>query len=188
MYAFLGHFNFICLLCVDDWRCDQWRWCQNGIKKLPKKNPLVVKTYFVTVTPSGNNSLFKRHAYNLIDSREPVMTLVHYIGDHTAALNFAHGNSKDSNRVHIRTCPSVLKAMATVDGVPSNIYKKEIGRNTCTPQHQPVLKPRNSKQISNVQAKERQTVRLTHDAIYNLHEISYDLNGFVSKLIYLIYT
>ena len=90
------------------------------------------------------------------------MTLLHYIGDHAIAVNFAHGNSKDSNKVHIRTCPS---ATATADGVPSNIYKNEIGKNTCTPLYKPVLKPRNSKQISNVQAKERQTIRLTHDAI-----------------------
>jgi len=45
----------------------------------------------------------------------------------------------------------------------------------CLPKEQPVLVPRNSKQIKNLQAKERQLSCLTHDALYNLHEVAYDL-------------
>ena len=46
-----------------------------------------------------------------------------------------------------------------------NVYKKEIAKNDCLPEHQPVLKPKNVKQISNVQAKNRQKYRLIHDAL-----------------------
>lgn len=42
--------------------------------------------------------------------------------------------------------------------------------------------PRNSKQIANIQYRERQKSRLSHDALYNLHEIAYDLDGFVTKI------
>lgn len=45
------------------------------------------------------------------------------------------------------------------------------------------LKPRNCKQIANLQHKERQKFRLTHDALYNVHEVAYDLNGFVTTII-----
>ena len=41
------------------------------------------------------------------------------------------------------------------------------------------LTPRNSKQIINLQQRQHQKSRLTHDAIYNLHELAYDLDGFV---------
>ena len=41
----------------------------------------------------------------------------------------------------------------------------------------------NVKQIKNLQAKDRQSVRLTHDALYNVHELAYDLEDFVYKII-----
>ena len=41
--------------------------------------------------------------------------------------------------------------------------------------------PHNFRQIKNLQYKERQKSRLTHDAIYNLHELAYDLDGFVNN-------
>ena len=43
--------------------------------------------------------------------------------------------------------------------------------------------PRNPKQIKNLQAKERQATRLTHDALYNVHELAYDLDDFVYKIV-----
>lgn len=109
------------------------------------------------------------------------MTLVHYLGDHTCATDFPHGNVAHLNQPHVRTCPSVLRALSSTD-VPSNVYKNEIGKNDCDPQLLPVLKPRNTSQVSYVQAKERKKYRLTHDALYNLHELSYDLDGFVAKI------
>ena len=30
---------------------------------------------------------------------------------------------------------------------------------------------------------ERQKSRLTHDALYNLHEVAYDLGGFVKRIV-----
>ena len=130
------------------------------------------------MTPNGNNSRFRRHAYSLLGGHT---TLVHYLGDHTSAADFPHGNATHTDRVHVRTCPSVLKNLSVHDA-PSNVYKKQVAKGDCQPQHQPVLKPRNTKQISNLQAKERQRFRLTHDALYNLHELAYDLDGFVAKI------
>lgn len=129
---------------------------------------------------NGTSTKFKRHAYTMIDDTHK--TLIHYLGDHTSIIDFPHGNSKHDERMHVRTCPSVLKAISNVD-VPSNVYKKEITKNDCLPEHQPVLKPKNVKQISNVQAKNRQNFRLTHDALYNIHELAFDLNGFIAKII-----
>ncbi len=100
--------------------------------------------------------------------------LVHYIGDHSSATDFPH----EGDQAHSRTCPSVLRSLPLHD-VPSNVYRSEID---CQPQHQPVLKPRNTKQISNMQAWERQKFRLTHDALFNLHDLADDLDGFIAKI------
>ena len=44
------------------------------------------------------------------------------------------------------------------------------------------MKPRNSKQIANLQQNERRKSQLTHDALYNLHELAYDLRPFVISI------
>ena len=54
---------------------------------------------------------------------------------------------------------------------PSNVYKKIVQASQCLPEEQPVLVPRNPKQIKNLQAKERQLSCLTHDALYNLQRM-----------------
>ena len=53
----------------------------------------------------------------------------------------------------------------------------------CANFHQPVLVPRDVTQVKNMQARSRQKFRLTHDALYNLHELAYHLGDFVSKVI-----
>lgn len=52
----------------------------------------------------------------------------------------------------------------------------------CALEHQPVLIPRNRKQVANMQGLQRKKIRLTHDALYNLHELSYDLVDFVHRI------
>ena len=86
-------------------------------------------------------------------------------------------------KAYVRTCPSVLQAAGQVQDVPSNVYKKMVAEADCANYHQPVLVPRDTTQVKNVQARNRQLFRLTHDALYNLHEIAYDLGNFVSKII-----
>ena len=65
--------------------------------------------------------------------------------------------------------------------VPSNVYKRATGTDVES-LVQPVMAPRNSKQVDNAVYKVRSTKRLTQDAIYNLVEISYDLQSFVHKI------
>lgn len=140
----------------------------------------------MSVTPEGNNNLFRRNAYSLLADQFPALTLVHYLGDEMIAIDFPHGNSKRSTvpqPPHVRTCPSVLKTIAKSDKVPSNVYKKAIAENNCAPAYQPILNPRNTKQVANVQANQRKKFRLTHDALFNIHELANDLDGFIAKII-----
>ena len=108
--------------------------------------------------------------------------LIHYLGDETIAVNFSHGICKDNNhRVFHRRRPSVLADLSSIRYLPSNIYKSAIAKSPteCSAVQQSVYMPRNLRQIKNLQSKERQKSRLTRDALYNLHEIAYDLDGFV---------
>ena len=168
---------------LDDWKSDQYRWHQNGCKQLPESNPIVQKRYFVADTPEGKNPGFKRHAYKLIDATNNC-TLVHYLGDDSIGSQYPHGNCKAGiKKPFVGTCPSVFHTAKQTKGCPTNVYKRMVADSKCSPDKQPVLIPRNPKQISNLQAKERQSTRLTHDALYNLHELAYDLDGYVSKIV-----
>ena len=31
---------------TDDWHCDQYRWSNQGVRRLPKREPQVKKSYF----------------------------------------------------------------------------------------------------------------------------------------------
>ena len=92
-----------------DWRCDQYRWDNQGVARLPRKNPKVRKLYFNADTPTGSTKEFQRHAYQLLDDKS--LTLVHYIGDEGAAKDFSHrGAIQQPDKPFVRTCPSYLKA------------------------------------------------------------------------------
>ena len=82
-------------------------------------------------------------------------------------------------------CPLVIQSIKETNPAefPSNVYKKEIATKGCCPALQPVLKPRNIRQVTNHMAIQRQKFRLSHDELYNIHEIALDLDGFVHKII-----
>lgn len=156
----------------DDWRCDQFKWEHFG-QKLLKTEPVICKTYFNYMADSNVKKEFKRYAYSIYGHASN-LTLIHYKGDDSVV----HEN------LHIRTCGSVLRELETTMESPSVAYKKKIAdcKATMLQQHS-VLLPRNIKQVTNCQSLRRQAYRLSHDALYNLHELSYDIPGFVHKIV-----
>jgi hypothetical protein len=175
----------LCLFCaIDDWRVDGYRWYQYGTKSVPRNNPEVKKIHFGIVLPSSSryNVGFRRQAFFPLatSAKAPRLVLIHYIGDESIAVQYPHGNSHNKATFH-RTYPSVIKklALATSHEMPGNVYKKAISTADCPVNYQPHCVPRNLQQVSSIQHHERQKNRLTHDAIYNLHELSYDLGSFV---------
>ena len=165
--------------CIDDWRADGYRWFQYGTKLIPRSKPAFKKIYFTSVLPSGHDKRFKRLAFFRIgEMASQASVLIHYLGDETIAVNFSHGNC--NHRVFHRSRP-VLADLSSIQDLPSNAYKSAIAKppTECSAVQQSVCMPRNLRQIKNLQSKERQKSRLTRDALYNLHEIAYDLDGFV---------
>ena len=51
------------------------------------------------------------------------------------------------------------------------------------PQLDAILKPTFTQQVSNHKAMERQKFRISHDGLHNLHEITYNLGRYVSKIV-----
>ena len=96
---------------VEDWKCDQYRWFNNGVRELPKSQPRIRKTYFICDTMKGTCPDFKKNSYELLPPNG--FTLIHYIGDERVADDFSHRNSKVCNRKFVCTCPSVMQSLDT---------------------------------------------------------------------------
>ena len=137
-----------------------------------KTEPVVCKTYYTYVGHNEERKEFKRYSYT-IPSQEGHLTVIHYMGD----------DSVVESDPHVRTCPSILRELQQAVQSPSIVYKKQVSSSLCPLEHQPVLIPRNSKQVSNMQALQRQKIRLSHDALYNVHELTYDIPDFVHKIV-----
>ena len=52
----------------------------------------------------------------------------------------------------------------------------------CEPSAVPVYTPRNIQQLQNLRFKHLNQTRISQDALYNLHEIAYDIPGFIWKI------
>ena len=107
--------------------------------KLPRKEPLVKKFCFYLDTPNGPSKEFQRDGYQLIG--ETTFTLVHYLGDQSAAVDFCHRNStKSSNNNFVRTLPSKMNEFEKACAIDhaNIVYKKEVGSLDCSPESVPV--------------------------------------------------
>jgi len=51
------------------------------------------------------------------------------------------------------------------------------------PELVPVTTPRSTKQLRNLHHKQLQLSRISHDDMYNLHEIAYGISGYIHKII-----
>ena len=168
--------NRIIFLILNDWKCDKCRWHHYGRKSIKG----IIKDCYVSVSGAGTNPSFKRYAYHIPEDACN-RVLIHYVGKHEVATTSCHGNNKVM-RTLTRTCPSVLRTAEKTDKMLSVDYKGEISYSDYSPQYQPVLKLHNTKHIANLQHSHRQKFRFSHDGLYNIHELSYDLGGFVHKI------
>ena len=140
------------------------------------------KLYHVIDTPNGPSKDFQRHAYQLPDNKD--ITVVHYLGDENVASNFPHRNAKHSTTMYVRTCPSYLKSLEKKCEMTraSVVYKKEVAQPSCQPEHVPVCIPRNMQQLRTIRHKQLNHQHISSDELYNLHELAYDIPGFVHKI------
>ena len=183
VHDFIATWNHF-LYFADDWRSDQYRWYNSGVRSLPKKNPKVKKSYFQLHTPEGPSNEFVKHAYQLLTDSTKGAVLIHYMGDETCAIEFAHGNaSKEQSRPYNRICPSVIQSMkdSCKSDTPATVYREHITK-VPPATHLAVLQPRNTRQVKNIRSALQRQQRLSHDGLYNLHELAFDLPDFVHSI------
>ena len=171
------------LISADDWKADQIRWINNGVTSLPKKCPAVKKSYFILDSENGPSEKFKKQVYQMRDNQN--YTIVHYIGDHSLIKQFPHRNATTSNKNFVRTCPSTMKKISKDCKLhkANVVYKQEVSQASITGNQVPTVLPRNLKQLQNLRFKHLSESRLSRDDLYNLHEIAYDNDSFVHKII-----
>ncbi len=142
------------------------------IRQLTRKEPHVKKSYIQISTHKGPSSEFVRHEYQLLPPNNSDTVLIHYLGDEKA---------KDGpERAYIRTCPSVLRSLENEckETTSAKAYKNHITK-VPLPTHLAVKQPRNTKQVKNIRSKVLAQQRLSHDALYNLHELATDIPDFI---------
>jgi hypothetical protein len=133
--------------------------------------PVITKTYYIYVGKGGDEKTeFKRYVYTTTQSN---LVLIHYKGDDSVAVD---------TEPHIRTFPSVLRDLEKSKVIPSVAYKRKVSTTAISQEHHSVQLPRNKKQVKNLQSRHRQRLRISHDALYNLHELAYDLENYIHSL------
>ena len=100
MLSYSGTYAFV-LLGPPMWFHDQARWVASNpipppgsvpvVTPLPQNFLLLKMHYFHNLTPDGPLPMFKTHGY-ILNSDESLV-IVHYIGDHSVAEDYPHGNS-----------------------------------------------------------------------------------------------
>ena len=110
--------------------------------------------------------------------------LIHYTGDENCAIEFAHGNAcKELSRPYNRTCPLVIQSMkdSCKSDTSATVYQ-ELVTKVPPATHLAVLQPQNTRQVKNIRSALQRQQRLTHDGLYNLHELAFDLPDFIHTI------
>ena len=129
--------------------------------------------------------MFKRHAYKLINGTQK-LTLVHYPGDNSVAADFPHRSAKQNSNCNFRTLASYLKSCEGKVAVEKAnfVYKQEIAamKDAAMKDDEPLGQPRNVQQLRNLHFRVMNSKPLSHDSLYNLHELGYDMPGTIWKI------
>ena len=116
--------------------------------------------------------------------------VAYFIGDDSVAEK-----CKNTEKPYVHTCPLLLRELVTSLQCPLLVYNEKVSKAECHAQYQIVLVPQNRYNICNVITSYyeiyhagnklqtyRQKFRLTHDALYNLHKLVYDMNEFFLQI------
>jgi hypothetical protein len=102
---------------------------------------------------------------------------MHYTGDHTVYKPFQHRSAKKSKNPYIRSSPYVNEKVqrSNILKPVHQIYQEIVNESTGGPRHA-VTTPRNQKQVQNARDLINKEFRLSHDALYNIYELSVQLH------------
>lgn len=170
--------------CAEDWKVDQCWWCNYSVKMYPAKKHTCKKDN-ISCTDCWRcqfrSSDFTCISYQYVQA--PHRTVIQYIGLSTIAVQFLHRNSDHNDRNYVRSCLSVIHQLRqeVKHELPGNIYRASTGTDDPPVLH-PAKVPRNNKQVQNAAYSVQEQQCLSHDALYNLLKITYDISDFVHKI------
>lgn len=132
--------------------------------------------------PKSWTSAFTRSVYQRAD--RPTEVIVVYEGDASKAGQFPHGNDKAGSRNYVRTQPHVLRniAASTTTQSVNSVYQTLVALSGPVQPSSSTSAPRNYEQVRNTMKQQRNSQRLTHDAIFNLTEFAHDTD-FVKRIL-----
>ena len=131
----------------------------------------------------GHQTSSLKHAYELLPPNNHNVVLVHYMGNERAAVLFQLGHATGLRRAYVRTCPSVLRSTKNEcsQSTSATVYRKLVtGVPPAT--HMSVKQPQNTEQAKNIRSRLLEKQRLSHDVLYNLHELATKVSDFVQSI------
>ncbi|MCG8048891.1 MAG: Ulp1 family isopeptidase [Candidatus Thiodiazotropha taylori] len=171
----------------EDWKADGYTWKRIGTKKAKVNGEGLnfAKTYFKLLNQKVEDGRFKKNVFRLDGEHENQnLLLIQYIGDETVFVPQPHGNSKSTGIEYVRTKPSVYnKIKEHTAQNPVSVMNKINSEINAPCKETGFSNIRNKRQISNAQARLRQERGLGPDALYNLHELFYHLDGYISDIV-----
>ncbi|CAF0941334.1 unnamed protein product [Didymodactylos carnosus] len=144
----------------EDWKSDNYMWKWNGRGSMTIGDHTFKKLYQVAQTVSKEKE-FEKHVY--VSSKNPSDMVVHYIGDEQKGIQ------------KLKTPKSVLnKIDLLVETItPAQVYRNLISGN------ENADKIRNEQQIISRRNLHLRKQKLSHDELYNVYDMGFELPNFV---------
>lgn len=169
-----------------DWRADRYRWENYGDKMLPTSGPVMRAMYFKSFVVG---SKFVKRAYTLLKNGErddnASTVIIHYVGSLDGVEDTPHGNCKVTDPKNIIPFTTTAKSQLAIQKSDIQRRPKEANRKHLAnaadepPTLQPVMAPKNYKQVANTIARERKRNLLSNDDIYGLYLLNEEIPDFV---------
>mgnify|MGYP003471151593 FL=1 len=171
----------------EDWKADGYKWRNNGNKKktifIENTEFIIVKKFFNITDGKSNDSRFQKHVF-LVESSHHINNFIFivYYGDESVYVPAPHRNSK-KNTPFVPTKKSVIEAIKLEgDSKPVQVQNIVNSKLKYSAKECKFSSVRDDRQVKNVQVSLRNLKKLSHDSLYNLHEIYYHLGGYISDV------
>ena len=146
------------LYILGKYKQDQYMWINHGPKSIPAKNPVIQKQYYVAKLPDGRPSKFHKSVYSLLrDGRQLKPYIVQYMG---SMDGIAISAKKSRNQVGKQGSDSSSGTQSKKSKTSSS----------------------GSVNLTRPIAMQPRKLPISRDDFRHLHELAYNLNGFINAL------
>ena len=146
-----------CISEISGKRRDQYLWMNHGPKSIPVKKPVIQKRYFVAKLPDGRPSKFHKSVYTLLNDIR-----------------------------HLKPC--IIQYMGSMDGIaisakrPRNQGDKSESPSSASKRSRSLAGGNASVNVTRPAVVIQRKLPITKNDFKQLHELAYNLNGFVNHV------